>query len=279
MKEIDYKFQMVENIQKMVEFSMNELESDRKSQLSKLAPIITKIKFWRNAMLGSITLIITILMSFVNQNLELVLFFLILLIEVSIFVFAISRILEGRYQKYSAELDQTYEYIIMKHNSVLGISSNLYESLHLLSIYRLHIIHQVFFLIVSVKEELYIEFMKLSNSHWFSKYTRLEFYKTAFLLDELMTSIFFSKLSVIRDSLNNDQLVTNLYRGYFNESHNFIIRKRQAITVFNRKLTLLNKTFYHDDGKNNGGIAVKGIELKPEINNKIIGKSHYQENH
>ena len=45
MKEIDYKFQMVENIQKMVEFSMNELESDKKSQLSKMASIITKIKF------------------------------------------------------------------------------------------------------------------------------------------------------------------------------------------------------------------------------------------
>jgi hypothetical protein len=220
----------------MINFSMNEIESDRKSQLLKLKSINTKIKFCRNAILGSITVIIAILMSFVNQNFEPVLFFLILLIEVTIFVFAMSLILEGKYQNYSTELEQTYDQIIIKHNVILGISSNLYEVLHLLSIYQLHVIHQVFFLIVSVREELYIEFMKLSNSHWFSQSRRSEFHQTALLLDELMTNIFKSKSLAIRNLLNTDTLVTDLYRPYFNESQHFVIRSiRQAITVFKKQ--------------------------------------------
>jgi hypothetical protein len=159
-----------------------------------------------------------------------------MLIEIGFFVFIIALILEGIYRNYYNKIDEIYNTILTKHNIALGFSSNLYEVLHLLSLYQLHIIHQMFFLVFLLREELYIGYMSLSKSYWFSKNKNDIFKEHALHLDKLMTEIYISKLSIIYYHLNHDDLLKKLYGQLSGLFINFIIRKQGTITLFKKCL-------------------------------------------
>lgn len=235
MEEIEYKFKLIDNIERSVRISIDELISFKQTDLSYFTTIINTFQFIRKTVIGTIAFLITLfvtLYSVTHDTCFLVI--TLILIVIGLIFYLVITIIEKRFQNYHDELEQVFNVILANHHSVLGFSMNMYETLHLLSIYQLHIVHQLFFLVIVLKEELFIQYMKFSEVSKYKlipKSKKLKYNEKAIFLDTLMSSVFKSKMSSIKEHLESDPILISFWKTINPQFSPFLNRKSNKIQL------------------------------------------------